>query len=229
MKTYVIASTKHWNVEAFSRRRSKLPGRWLIVTDDQDLTPEFIRAISPRYIFFMHWSSIVPPEISALVECVCFHMTDVPYGRGGSPLQNLILRGHKDTKLTALRMSNELDAGPVYRKLPLSLEGSAFDIFVRCAELGLDLIEWMVREEAQPEPQVGEPMMFRRREPAQSAMPEAGKLERIYDHIRMLDAESYPRAFLDHGTLRYTFSQARLVEDAIDARVRITFRNALSS
>ncbi len=25
-------------------------------------------------------------------ECVCFHMTDVPYGRGGSPLQNLIIR-----------------------------------------------------------------------------------------------------------------------------------------
>jgi methionyl-tRNA formyltransferase len=128
-----------------------------------------------------------------------------------------------------LRMSNELDAGPVYGKLPLSLEGSAVDIFVRCAELGLDLIEWMVREEPHPEPQAGEPLVFRRREPAQSAMPEAGKLERIYDHIRMLDAESYPRAFLDHGMLRYTFSQARLVDDAIDARVRITFRNALSS
>jgi methionyl-tRNA formyltransferase len=111
----------------------------------------------------------------------------------------------------------------------LSLEGSAVDIFVRCAELGLDLIEWMVREEPHPEPQAGEPLVFRRREPAQSAMPEAGKLERIYDHIRMLDAESYPRAFLDHGMLRYTFSQARLVDDAIDARVRITFRNALSS
>ena len=228
MKTYVIASTKHWNVEAFTRRRNKLPGRWLVVTSDQDLTAEFIRAFSPRYIFFMHWSSIVPAVISALAECVCFHMTDVPYGRGGSPLQNLVLRGHKDTKLTAFRMSDELDAGPVYRKLPLSLEGSAVDIFVRCAELGLDLIEWMVREEPRPKPQEGKPLVFQRRKPAQSAMPEGGKLEGIYDHIRMLDAESYPRAFLDHGTLRYTFSQAHLVDDAIDARVRITLRNALS-
>jgi methionyl-tRNA formyltransferase len=229
MKTYVIASTKHWNVEAFSRRRSKLPGRWLVVTDENDLTLDFIRAISPRYIFFMHWSSFVPPDIVALVECVCFHMTDVPYGRGGSPLQNLILRGHKDTKLTALRMSNELDAGPVYRKLLLSLEGSAIDIFGRCAELGLDLIEWMVHEEPRAEPQVGEPLVFRRREPAHSAMPEVGNLERIYDHIRMLDAASYPRAYLDHGMLRYSFSQARLINDAIDARVHITVRSALSS
>jgi len=37
-------------------------------------------------------------------------MTDVPYGRGGSPLQNLIVRGHTETKLTALRCVRDLDA-----------------------------------------------------------------------------------------------------------------------
>ncbi len=37
------------------------------------------------------------------------HMTDVPYGRGGSPLQNLIARGHTSTKLTAMRMTAEVD------------------------------------------------------------------------------------------------------------------------
>jgi methionyl-tRNA formyltransferase len=122
-------------------------------------------------------------------------------------------------------MTEELDAGPVYGKLPLNLTGSATDIFVRCAELGLDLVEWIVREEPNPEPQAGEPVVFRRREPGQSAMPRAGALEEIYDHIRMLDADSYPRAFIDHGTLRYTFSDARLVDNAVDARVRIRIRN----
>jgi len=225
MKTYVIASIKEWNVKAFYRRRSLLPGRWLVITDERDLTLEFIQAVSPRYIFFMHWSSLVPSDVVASVECVCFHMTDVPYGRGGSPLQNLILRGHTDTRLTALRMTEELDAGPVYGKLTLNLTGSATDIFARCAELGLDLVEWIAREEPHPEPQVGEPVVFRRREPNQSAMPRAASPEQIYDHIRMLDAESYPRAFVDHGTLRYTFSDARLVDDSVDARVRITIRN----
>jgi methionyl-tRNA formyltransferase len=225
MKTYVIASTKEWNVKAFYRRRSVLPDQWLVITDERDLTLKFVQAVSPRYIFFMHWSSLVPAEVVTSVECVCFHMTDVPYGRGGSPLQNLILRGHKDTRLAALRMTEELDAGPVYGKLPLNLTGSATDIFVRCAELGLDLVEWIVREEPNPEPQVGEPVVFRRREPGQSAMPRAGALEEIYDHIRMLDADSYPRAFIDHGTLRYTFSDARLVDNSVDARVCIRIRN----
>lgn len=225
MKTYVIASTKEWNVKAFYRRRGVLPGQWLVITDERDLTLKFVQAVSPQYIFFMHWSSLVPAEVLASVECVCFHMTNVPYGRGGSPLQNLILRGHMDTRLAALRMTEELDAGPVYGKLPLSLTGSATDIFVRCAELGLDLVEWIVREEPHPEPQVGDTVVFRRREPGQSVMPRSGTLEQIYDHIRMLDAESYPHAFIDHGTLRYTFSDARLADNSVDARVCITVRN----
>lgn len=32
-----------------------------------------------------------------------FHMTNFPYGRGGSPLQNLMKRGHHTTTITALR------------------------------------------------------------------------------------------------------------------------------
>ena len=226
MKTYVIASTKHWNVDAFYRRRDSLPGRWLVVGDERDLTAEFVRAISPRYIFFLHWSSIVPAEIVTSVECVCFHMTDVPYGRGGSPLQNLIQRGHKETKLSVLRMTSEVDAGPVYRKVPLSLDGSAADIFGRCAQLELNIVEWVVRTEPQPKPQVGEPVIFRRRTSVQSRMPQTGTLEQVYDHIRMLDADSYPPAFLDYGQMRYTFSEACLTGEEINARVRITLQNS---
>ena len=41
-------------------------------------------------------------------------MTDVPYGRGGSPLQNLIVRGYSEIKLTVLQMVKAFDAGLVY-------------------------------------------------------------------------------------------------------------------
>ena len=43
-----------------------------------------------------------------------------------------------------------------------------------------------------------------------------------YDHIRMLDAEGYPYAFLETPTLRFEFTDAQLCEDGLDARVRIT-------
>jgi len=38
-------------------------------------------------------------------------MTDLSYGRGGSPLQNLIVRGYKDTMISALWIEKELDSG----------------------------------------------------------------------------------------------------------------------
>jgi methionyl-tRNA formyltransferase len=208
MKSYIVASTKTWNIAAFAARRSCLPGRWIIVTDPNDLTIDLILRTAPRYIFFMHWSEIVPEEITKAAECVCFHMSDVPFGRGGSPLQNLISRGQTETKLTALRMTGAVDSGPVYGKLPMHLGGSAQDIFNRSALLGLDLIDMITRVEPIPAEQVGEPVVFKRRRPEQSRLPESGSLHELYDHIRMLDAETYPPAFVDHGNFRITFSDA---------------------
>jgi methionyl-tRNA formyltransferase len=38
----------------------------------------------------------------------------------------------------------------------------------------------------------------------------------------MLDAESYPRAFIDHGQYRYEFSRATLYDGRVEASVKIT-------
>jgi methionyl-tRNA formyltransferase len=57
-------------------------------------------------------------------------------------------------------------------------------------------------------------------------MPQTGTLKEIYDHIRMLDAETYPPAFLDYGQMRYTFSEACLMDEGVSARVKITQRKS---
>ena len=38
------------------------------------------------------------------------------YVRGGTPIQNMILRGFKKTKICALKMSEKIDQGPIYLK-----------------------------------------------------------------------------------------------------------------
>ena len=216
-KVYLVATIKRWNVDEFARRVAHLPGRWLLVTDPASLDTALVRSLKPRFIFFPHWSWKVPDEVLAAAECVCFHMTDVPYGRGGSPLQNLILRGHEETKLSGLRMVSELDAGPVYRKRTLSLEGAAHEIFERCATAIFEMIEEIVVDEPEPTPQIGTPVVFPRRRPEESRLPRGGSSRSIYDHIRMLDADGYPSAFLDYGDFRLEFHDARLRDDRIDA------------
>ena len=186
------------------------------------LTLDFARQLAPRYVFFLHWSWKVPEQVVREFECVCFHMTDVPFGRGGSPLQNLIVRGHRQTKLTALRMTEEFDAGPVYRKEGLSLEGGAEEIYLRAGRTSAKMIEGIVREEMTPVAQKGKSVKFKRRTPSESEVCNLVSLEQLYDFIRMLDAEGYPRAFLQHCGMRFEFSRPALYDGRIVADVKIT-------
>jgi len=118
-------------------------------------------------------------------------------------------------------MTSELDAGPVYLKRPLRLAGTAHDIFQRAADLGMEMIQEIVQKEPEPVPQLGEPVLFKRRKPEQSKLPTDGDLYTLFDHIRMLDAPTYPLAFVEHGDFMLDFSQAILKDDEITARVSI--------
>lgn len=187
-----------------------------------DLTIERLQALRPRFVFFPHWSHRIDPRIYEHFECVIFHMTDLPFGRGGSPLQNLIVRGKHETKISALRCVEEMDAGPVYRKAPLSLHGSAEEIFVRAAKVIEDLIVEIVRDEPDPVPQSGTPTVFKRRKPEESDLADVHSLDELFDRIRMLDADGYPHAFLEAGPFRFEFRRASRRTGSVDADVRVT-------
>ena len=219
---YIVVGCKPWNRRTFDEMISAYAGRWRYVDDPTELTVHKLAAGRPRYIFFLHWPWKVPKDILDIYECVCFHMTDVPYGRGGSPLQNLIVRGHRETKLTALRMLESLDAGPVYMKADLSLEGNAEEIYMRATQLSARMIQEIIEKEPAPQPQVAEPIHFKRRKPEESQIPEAPNLLALYDFIRMLDADGYPRSFFEYAGFRFEFSRAALYDGRIVADVRIT-------
>lgn len=220
---YIVAGCRPWNRTLFQERQPSLPGDWKFAATPDELIQLLRTQRKPRYIFFLHWSTRVPDDVLDDYECVCFHMTDVPFGRGGSPLQNLIQRGHRTTVLSALRMEHDMDAGPVYAKRPLSLEGNAEEIYLRAERLSGDIMAEIVRDEPLPVSQTGEPVLFRRRRPEQSAIPQTlPDLSSLHDFIRMLDAEGYPRAFIEHGGFRLEFSRAALKHDRVAADVKIT-------
>lgn len=219
---YIVAATKPWSINAYNDVCDGL-SNWFLVTQKEELSLEFIDKVNPRYIFFPHWNWIVPDAILSKYESVCFHMTDVPYGRGGSPLQNLIIRGHKETKLTALKMSSELDAGPVYLQEVLSLHGSAQEIFNRTAPQIMNLAFKIADTNPEPKEQTGDVSIFERRKPSDSEIIEGLELEQLYDFIRMLDADTYPKAFLNFKGYHFEFDKAHLDSTGkVEARVIIT-------
>lgn len=119
-------------------------------------------------------------------------------------------------------MTYEIDAGPVYVKEDLSFEGNAEEIYIRATYLAAQMIERIIQERPQPEPQTGEVVEFKRRKPAESEVPELSTLESLYDFIRMLDAEGYPQAFIEHKGFRYEFRRAGIYNRRVIADVRIT-------
>jgi len=223
---YVVATIRPWNIAKYHDVIPSLPGIWHLISDPEKLTSEYIASIKPRYIFFPHWSHKVAAEIIEKYECVCFHITELPFGRGGSPLQNLIIRGFKSTTATSLRMTEDFDAGPIYTRQPLSLSGLAEEIYLRTATVVYEMIREIVEKEPVPTPQTGEPTIFKRRTPEQSIIPEkTSSLEGLFDHIRMLDAEEYPKAFLEFGDFRFEFNRPALKTGQIEATVKITMKN----
>ena len=224
MENILIVSEKSWNKELVSYLQSTMPQyAFYLISQKEDFTVERIGSISPVKIFIPHWSYIIPSAIFERYECIVFHMTDLPYGRGGSPLQNLIDRGLTATKLSALRVEVGLDTGPVYLKMDLSLSGTAEEIFVRVNKLVGKMIVEIIQNNLQPVPQEGDPVVFKRRKPEQSDMSGLEKLEEIFDYIRMLDADGYPHAYIEKGEFRYEFTRASIKADgSIVADVKIT-------
>jgi methionyl-tRNA formyltransferase len=218
---FIIASNKKWRPSlAFNVRR--LTGFDCVsINKLTDLSIESLNELKPITIFFPHWSYIIPAEIYERYECIIFHMTDVPFGRGGSPLQNLISRGIYETQISAIRCVKELDAGPVYMKRPLSLYGNAQEIYMRASQIIEDMIVSIILDQPTPYIQVGDPVVFKRRTPEQGNIANLESLQQIYDYIRMLDAEGYPKAFLQCGNIRLEFERASITTDSIKADVVI--------
>ena len=193
-----------------------------IINKPGDLSIANLEKISPDYIFFPHWSSIIPKEIYTIFNCVVFHMTDLPFGRGGSPLQNLIDRGIIETKISALKVSEGIDTGDIYLKEPLALYGTAEEIFIRSGKTMENMIKKIIKENIIPIPQAGESVIFKRRKPEQSDVSEITDLDKLYDYIRMLDAEGYPKAYIETKYFRFEFNRASLkANNTIISDVRI--------
>ena len=222
--SYVIATKHDWIPGIADRVARRVNEECFLIDKKQDLSFENLRRLQPCFVFFPHWSWNIPEDVYDSFECVLFHMTDLPFGRGGSPLQNLVSRGIYDTRISAIRCIAEVDAGPIYLKRPLSLNGNAEEIYMRASSIIEEMIVEIVKERPQPQPQRGRTVRFQRRLPHESAIGELTELRRIYDFIRMLDASSYPAAFLESEHLRMEFTRASLKADCIKADVTIRLK-----
>ncbi len=223
----LICTQKSWNTELALQMKDKYDKEYdiSVIAKKEELTVERVEALAPVYVFFPHWSYLIPESIYGRFPCVVFHMTDLPYGRGGSPLQNLIVRGHTHTRLSAIRVDAGLDTGDVYLKEDLSLTGTAEEILRRASGIIFSkMIPYLLEHRPAPVPQSGEAVIFKRRKPEDGRLLPQMDEKTIYDYIRMLDGEGYPNAFISLGDYTLRFYGADFQDGRVTAQVRFEKR-----
>tara|TARA_B100000963_G_C22446643_1_gene589138 strand:- start:19 stop:696 length:678 start_codon:yes stop_codon:yes gene_type:complete len=214
----VIANSKKW----FSLDQDiHLEHSVITIANSDRLTKENLDKIRPDLIFFTHWSWIVPKEIFASYKCIVFHTAPLPFGRGGSPIQNLIISGYEQTPVCALRMEEGVDAGPIYIKKEISLDGPLWKIFQRLNVCVNQMIKELVKSLPEPKKQDGEVYYFKRLKRSDNAIHNNLSIKEIYDRIRMVDEPSYPSAFLEYGNIVLEFSEAKMDRNEIFCKVKI--------
>ena len=132
-RRFIVCGNRPWSKETYDQKIRMFPGKWEFFCDPESLYGFDMPKYNPEKIFFLHWSWHVPDRLWKNFTCVGFHMTDLPFGRGGTPLQNLISSGIELTKLSAYVMDHELDAGPILLKKSLRLNGTAEEIYRRAS------------------------------------------------------------------------------------------------
>ena len=206
----LIACSKNWfvdntKVKKFLKNNKR---KIQIISKRNDFSLKRLNKIQPDVIFFPHWSYLVEKKIIDKFKCICFHSAPLPYGRGGSPIQNLITRNFKHTPICALKMTEKIDAGDIYLKQNLSLKGDLNDILNSMSVKILKMMKIILNKKIKPKKQKGKILNFKRLKKSNSKITTKESLNQIYDKIRMLDSDYYPRAFIKIGKLKVIFSKA---------------------
>lgn len=218
MKIVLASKPTKWANHVFDELSNFYEIKYITPTDN---IIDSLEQFKPDWIFFFHWSSIIKSDIHLKYKCVTIHTGNLPSDRGGSPIQNQILKGTVFTQVNAIVMADPVDSGDVYCCQPISLQGNLDDIWYSITNATIKLIRECVDNNPTPKPQVGTAQTHPRKTNNELNLGEI-TLEQVYDQIRMMDGNNYPNSFIEMNGFKFEFNRAKLSNDSIISDVRIT-------
>lgn len=133
------------------------------------------------------------------------HASDLPSGRGWSPVVWEIIGGAELITVSLLEVEDKVDSGRIWRKITRSVPKHALwnEINEILFSAEIELIDLAVNEvvsiEPQPQSLEVEASYYRRRSPEDSKINPEQSIAEQFDHIRVCDPERYPAYFDMHG------------------------------
>ena len=103
-----------------------------------------IKNLSPDLLITIAYAGLIPQKILDIPHCesINVHPSLLPLWRGASPIQSAILNGDAKTGISLIRMTSELDAGPIFAVAETSIdpEENALTLSNRLANMSAMLI-----------------------------------------------------------------------------------------
>lgn len=164
--------------------------------------------------FYLSCLRITPPAVLARNTWnFVVHASDLPKGRGFSPIVWQVLEGAGEIPVTMIEMAEEVDAGDIVAQTRFRLGGHELNTELRdlLGQAIEDLCVGVVLAPTPPapRPQSGEPSWYNRRRPADSALDPGQSIAAQFELLRIVDNDRYP-AYFDYRGHRYTLK----IEDA---------------
>ncbi len=154
--------------------------------------------------FFLGCSRIVPAEVLRRNRLnLVVHGSDLPQGRGFSPIPWQVLEGKNRIPIVLFEAVEALDAGPIYFKDDLDLDGTELldEIHVKTWEKIQVLVRRFLDQHGTitPQPQQGVPTFYDRRTEKDDELDPHKTLAQQFDQLRIVDNERYPAWFTYRG------------------------------
>lgn len=155
-------------------------------------------------LFILSFYKLIPKEFLDLnKKNIVIHASSLPEGKGWSPATWQILEGKKDIPLTMFEAVEKTDAGPIYIKDEIHLDGSEL-INEWQNKMGIKITE-MVKKiigeypEINGTPQSGESSFYPKRAPKDSELNIDKTISEQFNLFRVVDNEKYPAFFINKG------------------------------
>lgn len=183
LKLWVKKNSKNHNIE--------------LVTKSTDIT-------SGDILFLISCTEIIKSDIrSRFKETLVIHESDLPKGRGWSPLVWQIIQGSNIIPISLLDADKKVDSGAIWKKEFVNLEGNEVvkEINEKVFLVKLKLMDFAVENinSIKKSSQKGKPTYFPRRNPKDNELDVNKTINQQFDLMRVADNERYPSFFKFRG------------------------------
>lgn len=195
MKVAILTSKESWFRPYAEKLAKTLQARCFF--NHEDLPQSDI-------LFILSYFMVMPQQyLERCKRSVVVHESDLPMGRGWTPLFWQILEGRNVIPIVLFEATKEIDAGDIWIKDYIVLSGDELSTEIRQkqAEKTIELCLNYLKnyKNLTPRSQKGKPTFYRRRTPKDSELDINRDIKEQFNLLRIVDNKEYPAFFFYKG------------------------------